>query len=230
MTFTIDLENNITVLASSQHIEERQNGTETFSTPQVPTRVNSPRIEQFRPLQRAANGKLSYGLQEIRADRTLMTGSRFPNPGYRFNSRSVDLTRRSSWRSMPTSSARRASCSSPPSSRGCSPTSFGPASSGSRPTTSKSWTAAASPSRSSLRSGRSVRPTRIAIGRSTTSSSGIRVGKTGAIIEKFKDELPGRFGGIAELVLKLDQRFDAVGLAFAGPVHHLRKDRVQPHR
>src|SRR3954471_24025174 len=33
MTFTIDLENNITVLASSQHIEERQEGTETFSTP-----------------------------------------------------------------------------------------------------------------------------------------------------------------------------------------------------
>ena len=33
MIFTIDLENNITVLASSQHIEERQEGTETFSTP-----------------------------------------------------------------------------------------------------------------------------------------------------------------------------------------------------
>ena len=33
MTFTIDIENNITVLASSQHIEERQEGTETFSTP-----------------------------------------------------------------------------------------------------------------------------------------------------------------------------------------------------
>ena len=33
MTFTIDLENNITVLASSQHIEEHQEGTETFSTP-----------------------------------------------------------------------------------------------------------------------------------------------------------------------------------------------------
>src|SRR5947199_9193723 len=33
MTFTIDVENNITVLASSQHIEERQEGIETFSTP-----------------------------------------------------------------------------------------------------------------------------------------------------------------------------------------------------
>ena len=33
MIFTIDLENNITVLASSQHIEERQEGTEIFSSP-----------------------------------------------------------------------------------------------------------------------------------------------------------------------------------------------------
>src|SRR5258707_1669498 len=31
MTFTIDVDNNITVLASSQQIEERQEGTETFS-------------------------------------------------------------------------------------------------------------------------------------------------------------------------------------------------------
>src|SRR5712675_3699197 len=33
MTFTIDVDNNITVLASSQQIEERQKGTETFSSP-----------------------------------------------------------------------------------------------------------------------------------------------------------------------------------------------------
>src|SRR6267154_5515409 len=33
MTFTIDVDNNITVLASSQRIEERQEGTETFSSP-----------------------------------------------------------------------------------------------------------------------------------------------------------------------------------------------------
>jgi len=33
MTFTIDVDNNITVLASSQPIEERQEGTETFSSP-----------------------------------------------------------------------------------------------------------------------------------------------------------------------------------------------------
>ena len=34
MTFTIDVDNNITVLASSQQIEERKEGTETFSGPQ----------------------------------------------------------------------------------------------------------------------------------------------------------------------------------------------------
>src|SRR5713226_2742385 len=34
MTFTIDVDNNITVLASSHQIEERKEGTETFSGPQ----------------------------------------------------------------------------------------------------------------------------------------------------------------------------------------------------
>jgi len=34
MTFTIDVDNNITASASSQQIEERQEGTETFSSPQ----------------------------------------------------------------------------------------------------------------------------------------------------------------------------------------------------
>src|SRR5258708_15337499 len=33
MTFTIDVDNNITVLASSEQIEERQDGPETFSSP-----------------------------------------------------------------------------------------------------------------------------------------------------------------------------------------------------
>jgi len=34
MKFTIDVDNNITVLPSSEKIEERQEGTETFSSPQ----------------------------------------------------------------------------------------------------------------------------------------------------------------------------------------------------
>jgi Protein of unknown function (DUF3489) len=34
MTFTIDVDNNITVLASTEKVEERQEGTEAFSNPQ----------------------------------------------------------------------------------------------------------------------------------------------------------------------------------------------------
>ena len=59
----------------------------------APVNMKSPRIEQYRPLERAADGKLVYGFQEIHADQTVLTGSRFPNPGYRFTSRSVDVRR-----------------------------------------------------------------------------------------------------------------------------------------
>jgi len=59
----------------------------------APVKVNSPRIEQYRPLERAANGTWVYGLQQIRAEETMTTGSRFPKPGYRINSRSIDITR-----------------------------------------------------------------------------------------------------------------------------------------
>jgi hypothetical protein len=59
----------------------------------APVRVISPRIEQYRPLEMAASGKWIYGLQQIRADQTMSTGSRFPTPGYRFNSKSMDITR-----------------------------------------------------------------------------------------------------------------------------------------
>ncbi|SIO59706.1 hypothetical protein SAMN05444166_6147 [Singulisphaera sp. GP187] len=58
----------------------------------APTKMFSPRIEQFRPLVPGKNGGLEYGLEEIRADQTMLTGSRFPVPGYRFTSRSVDIT------------------------------------------------------------------------------------------------------------------------------------------
>ncbi len=58
-----------------------------------PTRVNSPKIEQYRPLVPAPNGGFTLGLTQIRADHSVSTGSRFPNPGYQFNSRSIDVTR-----------------------------------------------------------------------------------------------------------------------------------------
>ncbi|AGA27270.1 LPS-assembly protein LptD [Singulisphaera acidiphila] len=58
----------------------------------APTKMFSPRIEQFRPLVPGKNGGMTYGFEEIRADQTMLTGSRFPVPGYRFTSRSVDIT------------------------------------------------------------------------------------------------------------------------------------------
>jgi len=59
----------------------------------TPAKFKSPKIEQFRPLQRGPDGKFTFGLAEIRADQTVATGSRFPNPGYRFNSQSIDMFR-----------------------------------------------------------------------------------------------------------------------------------------
>ena len=40
-----------------------------------------------------SDGKLRYGFEQIQADQTVITGSRFPNPGYRFTSRSLDITK-----------------------------------------------------------------------------------------------------------------------------------------
>ncbi len=60
----------------------------------APMRLNSPRISQYRPIDRVgAKGKLDFGLQQIRADQSTTTGSRFPVPGYRFTSRDVDVSR-----------------------------------------------------------------------------------------------------------------------------------------
>ncbi|WP_406695407.1 hypothetical protein V5E97_30730 [Singulisphaera sp. Ch08] len=57
----------------------------------APTKMFSPRIEQFRPLVPGTDGGMIYGREEIRADQTMITGSRFPVPGYRFTSRSIDI-------------------------------------------------------------------------------------------------------------------------------------------
>ena len=59
----------------------------------LPINVKSPRIEQFRAPIPLPNG--SYALAEhaeIRANNAVMTGSRFPIPGYRFTMQSIDLT------------------------------------------------------------------------------------------------------------------------------------------
>lgn len=60
----------------------------------APMKVKSPRIEQFHKLIRRPDGTLVQDPDpEIRAEQTMMTGSRFPNPAYQINNRTVDLTR-----------------------------------------------------------------------------------------------------------------------------------------
>ena len=62
----------------------------------APVKIKSPRIEQFRRPIQLPNGTFALADDpEIRAEPSTMTGSRFPDPGYKFNSASIDLTRRS---------------------------------------------------------------------------------------------------------------------------------------
>ena len=59
----------------------------------APAKVKSPRIEQYHPLVPAPDGQLvASTLAAIQAEQTVTTGSRFANPGYRFTSRSIDIT------------------------------------------------------------------------------------------------------------------------------------------
>ena len=69
----------------------------------APVRMTAPRIDQYRPIARDKKGKYVLGLAQIHADNTLMTGSRFPNPGYRFVSKSMDLSRVESTKKNPNS-------------------------------------------------------------------------------------------------------------------------------
>ncbi len=59
-----------------------------------PMKLKSPRIDQFHKLVKRPDGSLIMDPEpEIRTERTVMTGSRFPNPGYQINNRTVDLNR-----------------------------------------------------------------------------------------------------------------------------------------
>src|SRR5262249_38856766 len=59
-----------------------------------PIKLRSPRIEQFHPLIQQADGSLKPSEQlQIRADKAVTTGSRFPNLGYKITNRTIDLTR-----------------------------------------------------------------------------------------------------------------------------------------
>ena len=57
-----------------------------------PFKMDTPRADQFHPLVAGPDGQmLPSTFQEIRAQQTVSTGSRFAVPGYRFASRSLDL-------------------------------------------------------------------------------------------------------------------------------------------
>ena len=60
----------------------------------MPLRIKSPKIQQFTDLlPDVKTGKLApIGTSLTRADTTTTTGSRFPTPGYSFNSKTVDIT------------------------------------------------------------------------------------------------------------------------------------------
>jgi len=59
----------------------------------TPTKIKSPRIMQFHPMVAGPDGRVApSSLVALQADRTVTTGSRFANPGYRFTSRSIDVT------------------------------------------------------------------------------------------------------------------------------------------
>ncbi len=57
-----------------------------------PFRTRGQRIQQFKDVLRDADGRTTFGPALIQVDQTMSTGSRFPYPGYKFNSRSLDLT------------------------------------------------------------------------------------------------------------------------------------------
>jgi hypothetical protein len=59
----------------------------------APTRIFAPRMDQYRPIVLGRDNRYHFGYEEIRADNTIGTGSRFPTPGYRFTSSKVDITK-----------------------------------------------------------------------------------------------------------------------------------------
>lgn len=58
----------------------------------TPIKTKGEVVRQFRPILASQDGKVILGPTQIQADRSMVTGSRFASPGYRFESRSVDLT------------------------------------------------------------------------------------------------------------------------------------------
>ena len=69
-----------------------------------PMKLKSPRIEQFRAVVRQEDGSLVLSPDpEIRAEKAVSTGSRFPDPAYRIYNRSITLTRQTTEAESPIS-------------------------------------------------------------------------------------------------------------------------------
>jgi hypothetical protein len=60
----------------------------------VPFKLKAKQIDQFRPLIPLADGRFAFGQPEIRAEQSIMTGSRFPNPSYLIANKSIDMRRK----------------------------------------------------------------------------------------------------------------------------------------
>ena len=59
----------------------------------TPIKIKSPRILQYHPMVAGDNGQLfASTLSAMQIEKSVTTGSRFANPGYRFTSRSIDVT------------------------------------------------------------------------------------------------------------------------------------------
>jgi hypothetical protein len=59
----------------------------------TPLKIKSPRIFQYHPTVIGPDGQPRLStLTAMQAEKTVSTGSRFANPGYKFNSRSIDIT------------------------------------------------------------------------------------------------------------------------------------------
>ncbi len=57
-------------------------------------KINTPRMDQFHPLVAGPNGQMmAQSFEQIRVQQSVSTGSRFAEPGYRFTSRSLDLSK-----------------------------------------------------------------------------------------------------------------------------------------
>lgn len=60
----------------------------------APVRIAAPEINQYTPQILNDKGQVVFGASKISAERTMTTGSRFPEPGYSFTSRSIDVTQK----------------------------------------------------------------------------------------------------------------------------------------